>query len=435
MFRAIDSLTGDSVVSLDSRWDVDVDPLRKRCQKDKVLCPECKQAVRLRAGRIRRRHFAHQSRSDCPLSFESPEVLAARAMLYRFLQVAFGDQVSIEEPISDGSNERADCVVTLETGKAAYFIVPRQITRERDAFIKRREKAYRHIHWVLMPRLLKKAPGKDKEFLLSTTPRDLTARAGAENLYPAGHHTKLGSLYYLYAKHERLVVLRGLRCVHEPNVFRMARGLKLDLEHVIADARTGQLMSAQERDELVEWQKAEATRKKEEAKLKREAEAREHKRLQERAAEMQAMKEAAAKARKKEAAQAHARVAERSEKSYGRKKAESPASPREARALNCLECGNRVTEWIYEQFDGCLCKRCYQGPATLDPAGQTPHTTPASATSSEAPSRKEFRCLRCGTATRDWVHFAYPSEYPKGICICTSCHNAGLEFPYDEPSP
>jgi hypothetical protein len=375
------------------------------------------------------------------MSFESPEVLAARAMLYRFLQAAFGAQVSIEEPIAEGSKERADCVVTLATGKAAYFVVPKQITRERHEFMERREKAYRHVHWVLMPRLLKKAPGKDKEFLLPTTQRDLATKKGVENLYSAHDPLKLGSLYYLYEKHERLVILRGLECVHPPNVFRMTHGLKLDLEHVVADTRTGQLMSAEERDELVEWKKAEALRRQEEKKQRLEAEARKRERRREREAELQALKDAAAKARKKDAERTAARVAERANEHYGQKKAAPPPHPQEARALNCLECGQHVTDWVYEQFDGCLCKQCFQRPATPPPTGHESTSIRAAATPTPTrsddskPAHKEFRCLQCGKATRDWVRHAYPDEHPNGICLCTSCHNAGLDFPYDAPAP
>ena len=305
----------------------------------------------------------------------------------------------------------------------------------------RRKKAYRYVHWVLLPRMLKKAPGKEMEFLLSTTPRDLASREGAEDLYSAGHDVKLGSLCYLYPKHERLVLLRGLRCVHPPNVFHMERGPKLDLEHVIADARTGQLMSAEERDNLVEWRKAEVIRKQEAAERKRETEALELKREQEWVAELQAMKEAAAKAREKQAKRAAARVAERADVHYGHKEAEEAPRPREARALTCLECGQRVTEWVYEQFDGCLCRQCFQQPET--PPSQPPaghKATPAAGTPAPTqpddsrPAHKELCCLRCGRATRDWVLHAYPDDHPNGICLCTSCQHAGLDFPYDAPA-
>jgi len=371
------------------------------------------------------------------MSFESPEVLAARAMLYRFLQAAFGDQVSIEEPISEGSQERADCVVSLESSKAAYFVVPKQIRREREAFIERRRRAYRHVHWILMPRLLKKAPGKDKEFLLPTTHRDLASRRGVENLYSAGRHAKLGSLYYLYEKYERLVVLRGLECVHPPNVFRMSHGLKLDLEHVVADTRTGQLMSVEERDELVEWKKAEELRKREEKKKRLEAEERKRERQRERAAELEAMKVAAAKARKKAAERAAARVAERPPEPYGHKEtAPSPPRPGGIRALNCLECGQRVTEWVYEQFDGCVCTRCHQRPAIPHPISRKAERAPATAESHDSgPHHKELRCLQCGTTTRNWVRHAYPREHPDGVCLCANCHRTGLDFPYDTSTP
>jgi len=443
MFRALDRLSGDSVISLDSRWDHGVGLLRRRCRDDEILCPECQQPVRLRAGSIRRRHFAHLSRSDCPLARESVEVLAARAMLYRLLQRIFGDKVSVEEPIPGKVNERADVVVTLDDHKAAYFIVPRQITRDRDAFVKSREKAYQYVHWILLPRLLKKAPKKDNEFLLSTTARDLASCAGAEALYPVKHDLKLGSLCYLYHKHDRLVLLRGLRCVHGPNVFRMKSGLKLPPEEVTADTDTGQLMSAREWTDLVEWRNAEDVRRQEAERQRVEAAAREQERQARVAAELAAQRQAAITAMKAAAEQAratrearavawqtrHARVAESShEAAYGQRTVNTPFPAREERTLVCHVCKKRVAKWVYEQFDGCLCWDCNRVDRSNLQQGAKPAVASTNADVTER-HRKELRCLHCGQRTRQWVQHAYSSEHPDGICLCSKCHAAGKEFP------
>lgn len=124
-------------------------------------------------------------------------------------------------------------------------------------------------------------------------------------------------------------------------------------------------------------QAAEERRKQEVKRQRLEAEARKRRRQHEREAELQAMKEAAAEARRKAAERAAARVAERPAKPYGHRRHKAPYQPRPARSLNCLQ---------------------------------------------------------CGTLTRDWVHYAYPDAHPDGVCLCTVCHNAGIEFPYDSPA-
>ena len=39
--------------------------------------------AQVRAGEIKRWHFAHKHLQDCPLQHESPQILQARALLYQ----------------------------------------------------------------------------------------------------------------------------------------------------------------------------------------------------------------------------------------------------------------------------------------------------------------------------------------------------------------
>ncbi len=349
-------------------------------------------------------------------------------MLYRVLSRIFGDRVTIEEPIDESGSDRADCVVTLSKGKAAYFIVPRQITRSRAALVKHRRKAYRHIHWVLLPRLLKRTPTGNKRFILSTTPRDLASRKGVENLYQGSSDFKLGSLYYLYAKHDHLVIMRGLHCVHEPNVFCMERGIKLPTEEIIADMQTGQLMAPDEKDDFEEWGRREKKRRQEAEERKRKAEQRRQDKERQRIVRLEAFKEKAEEERRKLAARKLTHVSETTFKyTTSRQLRNTP------RALTCHRCNRQVTEWVYEQHDGCLCKACYQPPALPGKPKSGPSIDPSLSKEGTAPHRKELPCLHCGRHTRDWIKFAYPKDHPKGVCLCSICKKAGHDFPYEPP--
>ena len=87
MFKVIDKTEGHPVVSLDVEWSdtVRCEWLRAQCRAGQMCCPLCRSNVTLRAGEIFRRHFAHDSRSECPFAHENPVRLTGRQLLYSWL--------------------------------------------------------------------------------------------------------------------------------------------------------------------------------------------------------------------------------------------------------------------------------------------------------------------------------------------------------------
>ncbi len=421
MLKGIDTRTGEFVISIDPQWKTDVDPLRESCRREAILCPECKQPVTLRAGDERIWHFAHRADSGCPLKSESAAVLYAKEMLYKLLQERFGNRVSLEEIIPGATDaERADCVVSLDTGKIAYCIVEKQL-RNHDDFMAMRKKAYTSVQWIILPQLLKTAHDNPQQFLLSATARDLAARDGVDRVYASYRSKNIGSLCCADAERGLFIIARGLRLCHPPNVFEPAAILEIPSAQAIVDDRSGQLLFPDEAPRLKEWQRE--FEKREAA--KREDEARKHEICQEREAEMQRRaKEARPRRRERDLSEMNAHAAHGSEfHEHGR-----PA----VRMLKCLTCGSSFSEWECEQFDGCVCKQCGAKERNerlrIKPV---PEERPGPETQREALGKKELTCLHCKLKTRAWVMFAYHADHPDGVCLCNDCRTMGLTFPYE----
>ena len=112
MYKAINIQDGTDIVILDSRWKDAVDSLRSLDRQGVLLCQGCKQPLRLRAGEVRRWHFAHKHLANCSYGHESPELLNARAVLYEWLVTKFGEKVTIEKKVDGGHFSRpVDCWV------------------------------------------------------------------------------------------------------------------------------------------------------------------------------------------------------------------------------------------------------------------------------------------------------------------------------------
>lgn len=63
-----------------------LDWVREQTREGGFICRTCEQLLWLRAGVVRRPHFAHRKLSDCPASRVSENVLRARERLYRFFR-------------------------------------------------------------------------------------------------------------------------------------------------------------------------------------------------------------------------------------------------------------------------------------------------------------------------------------------------------------
>ncbi len=412
MFRAIDTIADAPIVALDVEWGEPIERLRKRCRGGEIVCPGCRQGVRLRAGVRRRRHFAHESLSDCPLGRESYERLAARAMLYELLRKRFGDKVAIEVPVPNGKpGEHADCVVALSKGDAAYFVVPKQISRDREHFMEVRQAAYRHVHWVLLWPLLTKFTTRRDAYLLSATVRDLASRRGVEGLYAGQGPEWLGSLTFLYTKHETVVFLRGLHLLHKPNVYLMGKGFKAACAEVHADEGTAQLMHPHEYEpyEALRAERREKERLREEHKKKKAQARKERKAREAQDRKEQEVRDAKARAERQRRREQDARDLVRRLAEY--KKAERERREQEAQTARSMR---RVAEEL-ARYDVKP-----QPDAPLPDHGPHPGQV-----DKEEPSGKALPCRFCGCETRYWHSFQYTHALPDGECVCNRCHAAG----------
>ena len=102
MYKARHRPSGDDIIILDPRWMAQLDHLRVLDKQDALVCPGCEQPVRVRAGKIKRWHFAHTHPETCPFRRQSPELLKTRAVLYAWLVGKFGERaVTLEKIAAD----------------------------------------------------------------------------------------------------------------------------------------------------------------------------------------------------------------------------------------------------------------------------------------------------------------------------------------------
>ena len=111
MFKALHRPSGEEIVILEPRWRRQLDTLRLLDAQDDLVCQGCLQPVRVRAGEVKRWHFAHKHLQNCPYEFESPVLLQCRAVLYEWLVSQLGEDVVTLEKKSPLPRP-VDCWVT-----------------------------------------------------------------------------------------------------------------------------------------------------------------------------------------------------------------------------------------------------------------------------------------------------------------------------------
>src|SRR5512142_3033822 len=123
MYKSIHTQTSEEIIILHPRWRGQIDRLREMDHADLLVCQGCNQPVRVKAGEVKRPHFAHKHLQACSYATESPEILNARATLYEWLLAAFGSgAVTLEKQVDNLNLPRAfDCWVELRGRTFAYW--------------------------------------------------------------------------------------------------------------------------------------------------------------------------------------------------------------------------------------------------------------------------------------------------------------------------
>ncbi|MCG3134057.1 MAG: hypothetical protein HMLKMBBP_01329 [Planctomycetes bacterium] len=248
MFRAWDRTKRCDPVSLRFMDPAGWEPMRERHRRREFGCAECRSDVLFRAGDVRRPHVAHRSVSDCPLSRESAELLAARAALYEWLRRKFGDAVRVEHrPPGVALPRPIDCwVARPEKPPLAYWVFDggrKTVVREqlRDA------EGMGGALWtfVFAGAMLKPVPDEPGRFRLGPTERAFARPSRYDVLYAAG---SAGSIRYLDGRTRMLTTIRALRD-HEGPVRRGAR-IDSPLDEVTVLGGTGEFVHPGEHEEL-----------------------------------------------------------------------------------------------------------------------------------------------------------------------------------------
>jgi hypothetical protein len=221
MFKAINKQTEQEVIILDSQWEKQIDQLRSLDKQDLLCCQECSEPVRVRAGEIKRWHFAHKKLEDCQYGKESTALLHSRALLYRWLASKFGPALCLEKKLDNVDLPRAiDCWIEEDNRKIAYWIVDRSIKpairfQLELAFIENDIK----VHWVFTYDMLRLHEEQLDTLLLTTTERELLQQTEYDEILNQDTCRYGRSLHYLDYKNERLITLRQLSLDHPPQIY------------------------------------------------------------------------------------------------------------------------------------------------------------------------------------------------------------------------
>jgi len=254
MYKAIDQQTEAEIIILSPEWENRIPELRAMSANDRLVCQSCRQSVRVRAGERRRHHFAHKHLADCTYGRETPEVLEARAVLYRWLLSKYAEGVTLEHKLKESNLSRAvDCWVELLGKTFAYWIIDTRMKREARENIKAKlAQPGIMVTWVFVAQLLQIDPDNENGLFLSPAERYFLVpseydKIGAENSPLRSYHGQ--TLHYLDAQSETMITYRSLVKVHEPNVY-IGRRIENPMGSVRINPKTGEFVHPGEYEQL-----------------------------------------------------------------------------------------------------------------------------------------------------------------------------------------
>jgi hypothetical protein len=224
MFKALQKTSGEQIIILGPRWQRQLDILRMLDAQDDLLCQGCLQPVRVRAGLVKRWHFAHKHLQNCPYELESPVLLQCRAVLYEWLVAQQGvDVVTLEKQTS--LPRPVDCWVSGAMGEIGYWIIDRRMPPdERQSLAAGLAGMCPHPVWVFSVSMLHADADSLERLYLTTTEREFMQHTD----YDDASQTLVGqstfpspgaSLHYLDADREVLTTFRGLQVYHRPQLY------------------------------------------------------------------------------------------------------------------------------------------------------------------------------------------------------------------------
>jgi len=255
MFKAIHAETGKDIISIDPSWADRIDLLRLLDRQNKLLCQECREPVRLKAGDEKVRHFAHKHLKNCSLANVSPEVLMVRALVYARLVQEFGDHTTLEKAWT--ISRPIDCFVDTASGGIAYWVIDRGIKREDRSVLEEGMKGIAtHVHWIFASSMRKPLQENPSALSLTTTERALMAQSSLDVEIKNGDLVRGKSLQYVDHKAAILDTHRSLELVHAPQVYSSKPKMS-PLADVLIAPKTGEFAHTGEHEQFLvvkaEW--------------------------------------------------------------------------------------------------------------------------------------------------------------------------------------
>ena len=219
MFKALHRLSGEEIVILEPRWRGQLDSLRLLDVQDDLVCQGCLQPVRVRAGELKRWHFAHKHLQNCPYEFESPVLLQCRAVLYEWLVSLLGEGVvTLEKKLS--LPRPVDCWVNHGSGDTGYWIIDsRMPPGERQNLSAGLAGICPHPIWVFTASMLHPENDSFELLYLTTTEREFMRHTAYDEAVQSTYALPGSSLHYLDADREVLITYRGLQVYHRPQLY------------------------------------------------------------------------------------------------------------------------------------------------------------------------------------------------------------------------
>lgn len=283
MFKAINKQTHEDIIILDPKWANRLDYLRSLDNVDNLICQQCQQSVRVRAGQVRRWHFAHKYLQDCPLQYESPTLLAARAILYEWLNTKFGSAVTLEKKLDgDLLSRPIDCWIDTRSAQIAYWLIETQIKPpEREILQLEFERLGVKINWVFLTSMLHEDQQITGRIHLTTTERELMQASDYDQIDQDFRREPGQSLHYLDPENENLITFRSLRLIHAPQL-HAGRQEMHPMSEMLVSPKTGEFVHPGEFERLQAWREATVQAKKEWEEVQRKRQEQETELLQRR---------------------------------------------------------------------------------------------------------------------------------------------------------
>lgn len=353
MFKSFNIQDGNEVVILAPKWLRDIDKLRMMARQDLLVCQGCNHPVGVRAGQERRPHFAHKNLGDCTYVEESQALRNARAVLYEWLVGKFGDNVTIEKQIDSHAFPRPiDCWVEQDSKTFAYWIFDKGVKLEKrmQLFECFRELNI-YVNYIYSIDMLRKDDNYPDSILLTTTEREFHSRSD----YDLGNgHT----LHYLDPDNRRVTTFRGLRLVHQPQVYS-GYSFASNLEDTLVSPKNGEFVHTGEHERIQRHREEQA------ALEMRRKEAEEHNRafLASRKSEFQPAHSGIMSSPRPSRSPDFITEIMNAPRTAGNvPERERPAIGSLERMGVCVSCGTKTSEWFTHWFeDGvakCKCNSC-----------------------------------------------------------------------------